>query len=198
MDEQKKEIYVVAGIAFTDIKQAKQAQLEQKRIQILKSKLDYEDIDTVAGVYKKAREGNTFRTPVGISYMLQLYEWLSKKKYEGIEDLYLVAENMSGEPANDGILENNPLTERDELWKSRLEKQKEKEKTLQSKYNKSIMGNIVLVILVIVLFIISQTGQNPTILNYKTKIINQYTQWEQELEQREQALEQKEAEYGKN
>ena len=58
------------------------------------------------------------------------------------------------------------------------------------------MINIGLVILVIVLFVISQTGNNPTVLNYKTKIINQYTSWEQELEQREQVVKEKEAELG--
>lgn len=196
MEEQNQKIYVVSGIAFTDIKQAKFAQIEQKRIEILNSKLDYNDVNAVALLYKKARDNRSFQTPVGISYMVRLHDWLVKKNYEGIDELYVVVENLTEDTGGQDELENGLLTERDELWKSRLEKQAEKEKELRRKYNRSVLGNVLLVILVIVLFVISQTGNNPTILNYKTKIINQYTRWEQELEQREAAVEQKEAELG--
>ena len=60
----------------------------------------------------------------------------------------------------------------------------------------SLVANAVLIVLVILLFVISQTGSNPTVLNYKTNIINQYTSWEQELEQREKVVEEKEAQLG--
>lgn len=193
MEEQK--IYLVGGIAFTDIKQAKLAQIEQKRIEVLDEKLNYNDINAVANVYKKARDNRTFRTPVGITYMLRLYDWLKKNDYEGIDKMYVI---MDGQPSATEVddMEKGMVSERDELWKSRLEAQKKKEQAVGAKLRTSLFVNIVLVVLVIVLFIISQTGNNPTILNYKTKIINQYTSWEQELEQREQAVEAKEAELG--
>lgn len=193
MEEQK--IYLVGGIAFTDIKQAKLAQIEQKRIEVLDEKLNYNDIDAVANVYKKARDNRTFQTPVGITYMLRLYDWLKKNNYEGIDKMYVIMDLESPKAKIDD-LENGLLTERDEIWKSRLEAQKKKEKTLSAKLRTSLLVNVVLIVLVILLFVISQTGNNPTVLNYKTKIINQYTSWEQELEQREQAVEEKEAELG--
>ncbi len=193
MEEQK--IYLVGGIAFTDMKQAKLAQIEQKRIEILDEKLNYNDIDAVANVYKKARDNMTFQTPVGITYMLRLYDWLQKNNYEGIEKMFVV---MNQETSSDNM--NDPEkgipSERDELWKSRLDNQKKKEKALREKLRRSVLINIVLVVLVIVLFVISQTGNNPTVLNYKTNLINQYTHWEEELEQREQAVKEKEAELG--
>ena len=40
--------------------------------------------------------------------------------------------------------------------------------------------------------IISLTGNNPTIINYRSKILNQYAEWEQELKEREAAISQKE------
>ncbi|MBE5882689.1 MAG: hypothetical protein E7289_10370 [Lachnospiraceae bacterium] len=193
MEDQK--IYLVGGIAFTDIKQAKLAQIEQKRIEILDEKLNYNDIEAVANVYKKARDNRTFQTPVGITYMLRLYDWLIKNNYEGVDKMYVIME-QEPDKANVDNLENGLLTERDELWKSRLENQKKKEWVLSNKLRTSLWVNAVLVVLVILLFVISQTGNNPTILNYKTKIINQYSAWEQELEQREQAVEEKEAELG--
>lgn len=193
MGEQK--IYLVGGIAFTDVKQAKLAQIEQKRIEVLDEKLNYNDIESVANVYKKARDNRTFQTPVGITYMLRLYDWLKKNDYEGIDKMYVIMDNEA--PVADvDAMEKGMITERDEMWKSRLEAQKEKEKTAVTKLRTSLFVNVVLVALVIVLFIISQTGNNPTILNYKTKIINQYATWEQELEQREQAVEEKEAQLG--
>lgn len=191
MEDQK--IYLVGGIAFTDIKQAKLAQIEQKRIEILDEKLNYNDIDAVANVYKKARDNRTFQTPVGITYMLRLYDWLMKNNYEGVDKMYVIMEQETSGPNIDD-LEKGLLSERDELWKSRLESQKKKEKILAGKFRTSVFLNVVLAVLVALLFVISQTGNNPTVLNYKTKIINQYTAWEQELEQREQAVEEKEAE----
>jgi len=193
MEEQK--IYLVGGIAFTDIKQAKLAQIEQKRIEVLDEKLNYNNIEAVANVYKKARDNRTFRTPVGITYMLRLYDWLKKNDYEGIDKMYVI---MESEPYKADIddMEKGMISERDELWKSRLDAQKKKEQSIAVKFRTSLFVNAVLIVLVLVLFIISQTGNNPTILNYKTKIINQYTSWEQELEQREQVVKEKEAELG--
>lgn len=191
MEEQK--IYLVGGIAFTDVKQAKLAQIEQKRIEILDEKLNYNDIEAVASVYKKARDSRTFQTPVGITYMLRLYDWLTKNKYEGVDKMYVIMDRESSENKEED-LEKGLMSERDELWKSRLDAQKKKEQDLRVRLRTSLFVNVVLAVLVALLFVISQTGNNPTVLNYKTKIINQYTAWEQELEQREQAVEEKEAE----
>ena len=190
MEDQK--IYLVGGIAFTDIKQAKLAQIEQKRIEILDEKLNYNDIEAVANVYKKARDNRTFHTPIGITYMLRLYDWLMKNKYDDIDKMYVI---MDQEPVKAEVddLEQGLLSERDELWKSRLEAQNKKMRETTARLRTSFFVNIVLVVLVIVLFIISQTGNNPTVLNYKTKIINQYSAWEQELQEREQAVKEKEA-----
>jgi len=193
MEDQK--IYLVGGIAFTDMKQAKLAQIEQKRIEILDEKLNYNDIEAVANVYKKARDNRTFQTPVGITYMLRLYDWLIKNKYEGVDKMYVIMDQAS-EKAEVDDLEKGLLSERDELWKSRLDAKNKKLNATAMKLRTSVFVNIVLVVLVIVLFIISQTGNNPTILNYKTKIINQYSAWEQELQEREQAVEEKETRLG--
>ncbi len=194
MEDQK--IYLVGGIAFTDIKQAKIAQIEQKRIELLDEKLNYNDIDAVANVYKKARDGRTFQTPVGITYMLRLYDWLIKNNYDGVEKMYVIMDQDVSDTKKELKINREVVTERDEIWKSRLESQKAKEAVLVGRYRTSLRLNAVLLLLVILLFVISQTGNNPTVLNYRTKIINQYTAWEKELEQREQIVKEKEAELG--
>ena len=42
------------------------------------------------------------------------------------------------------------------------------------------------------MFGISLTGTSPTILNYRTKVKDEYAQWEKELTERERILRQKE------
>ena len=193
MDDQK--IYLVGGIAFTDIKQAKIAQIEQKRIEVLDNKLNYNDIDAVANVYKKARDNRTFQTPVGINYMMRLYHWLKNNDYEGIDKMYVVIDMEAPKTQTDN-LDKSVHVEHDNVWKSRMQAERHKRKEVSERLRISLIVNVVLVVLVILLFVISQTGSNPTILNYKTKIINQYTSWEQELEQREKIVEEKEAQLG--
>ncbi len=193
MEEQK--IYLVGGIAFTDIKQAKIAQIEKKRIEVLDEKLNYNDMEAVANVYKKARDNRTFQTPVGINYMMRLYHWLKNNNYEGIDKMYVVMDMETAKTVTDPQ-DNDGHTERDNIWKSRLQAEKHKRKEVVEKLRLSLVANAVLIVLVILLFVISQTGSNPTVLNYKTNIINQYTSWEQELEQREKVVEEKEAQLG--
>jgi hypothetical protein len=52
----------------------------------------------------------------------------------------------------------------------------------------------VLAVMVVGMFLITLTGKNENILNYKRVITNQYAQWEQDLSQREEAVRQKELE----
>ena len=46
--------------------------------------------------------------------------------------------------------------------------------------------------IIIGMFIINQTSNHPTILNYEEKIIDKYAQWEEQLDQREQELNERE------
>lgn len=59
---------------------------------------------------------------------------------------------------------------------------------LQKRCRILLSVNIVLIIIVIAMFAISLTSGSTTILNYETKIINKYEEWEQELDEREAAL----------
>ena len=88
------------------------------------------------------------------------------------------------------------LQKRDAIWKSRLDMQQEKEAELQQRCKKLKCIAAMLAVLVIVLFAISLTGKNPTIINYRSKIVNQYASWEQELKEREAVVREKEAQLG--
>ena len=60
----------------------------------------------------------------------------------------------------------------------------------------SIWGNVILVVLVILLFAITLTGENANIINYRNAIVNEYSDWEDELTQRELIVREKERELG--
>ena len=138
MEEQK--IYLVGGIAFTDIKQAKIAQIEKKRIEVLDEKLNYNDMEAVANVYKKARDNRTFQTPVGINYMMRLYHWLKNNNYEGIDKMYVVMDMETAKTVTDPQ-DNDEHTERDNIWKSRLQAEKHKRKEVVEKLRLSLVAN---------------------------------------------------------
>ena len=52
----------------------------------------------------------------------------------------------------------------------------------------SLLINVILVILVIGMFVISWKSDVPNIVNYRTAVINEYSEWEQQLQEREQAI----------
>ena len=58
---------------------------------------------------------------------------------------------------------------------------------------KSIWINIALIILVIGMFLITMFSENTNIINYRYKIQNEYSIWQQELEEREAIIREKEA-----
>ncbi len=66
--------------------------------------------------------------------------------------------------------------------------EEQQETKLQKRCRILLSVNIVLVIIIIAMFAISLTSGSTTILNYETKIINKYEEWEQELDEREAAL----------
>lgn len=189
---EEKQVYIVGGIAFYDVESAKTAQNELKRIELLDEKMDYGDVESVAVVYDKARKNHIFKTPIGISYMMRLQNCLVQNRYPGISEMPIYVQTEYGKQKEN----EKEKSHSNEFWKARLENSREETKKQREKLRLSVGLNLLLTVLVIALFIISQTGNNPTVLNYRSKIIDQYAQWQQQLEERELAVEQKEAELG--
>lgn len=185
------QIFVVGGIGFQDMESAKMAQNELKRIEVLDEKMDYSNTEGMAAVYEKARQNHVFRTPIGISYMMRIQNYLVQKQYPGISDMPILVDTKYGKPGTDKVSQ-----EGSEIWRARLDSARDTARNIRRKLRVSLIINFVLVLLVVALFVISQTGNNPTILNYRTKIINEYSQWQQQLEEREAAISEKEANLG--
>lgn len=55
-----------------------------------------------------------------------------------------------------------------------------------------LIACITMLLIIIGMFAINATSQNPTILNYEEKIVDKYASWEEELDAREQELNERE------
>ena len=72
-------------------------------------------------------------------------------------------------------------------WSRRLEKE-------QNKLRMSMVANFAFVVSILLMFLITATSGQTTILNYEKKIQDRYAQWEQQLTQREKAIREEEQE----
>lgn len=178
--------WVVEGFQFATEQDASLAKSEQLRIERLEGKLDYDNPQMVYAVYKKAIENRVFKTPVGYDFLKKLQELLKESPMmtESIADIPVYGVYSLRESTN-------PTVE-----KIKASTKKKKEKPKQEIFNKRtlIIINIGLVILVILMFFISTTGSNPTVLNYERALQNRYSEWDKELSEREQNIREKEKE----
>ncbi|MBO5031291.1 MAG: hypothetical protein J6D08_05295 [Lachnospiraceae bacterium] len=177
--------WVVDGFQFGTEKDAELAKNEKLRIERLEEKLDYNKPQMIEAVYNKAIGNRVFKTPVGYEFLKRLQTILKETFAEGeVADIPVCGVYSLRESAN-------PVIE-----KVKASQKKKKEKTKHEFFDRrtSILVNIGLVLLVIIMFIISTTSSNPTVLNYEKVIQNRYSAWEAELDNREQAVREKERE----
>jgi hypothetical protein len=74
----------------------------------------------------------------------------------------------------------------------------ERTKTIVKKYKERFYMLLVVVLIllgaVVFMFVITITSDSPTILNYKTKLENEYASWDEDLQKREDEVKHKEEE----
>lgn len=160
-----------------DVKLAKE---EKKTVAYLKTKIKYEDIQTTLKIYDKAIKERIFRTPVG-------FEFLKEMRYEMIKR-GMPEENIQAIPLYQVFskdAEERPV---------RIFQVKEKKDDSKNMLRLSLWANIAMFLLVVGMFVLTLFGDNTNILNYRYKIENEYSIWQQELEEREAVIREKEAE----
>ena len=168
---------IVSGYSFQNLDDANLARQEQKKIEYIEARLDYQNPSVVLKIYEKAVNENLFRTPVGYEFMKKLYDYL--RIHIGDADLMPV-----------------PL-QQPFAFRMRNSYSATPKRVIAGTKKKqwpviSVILNIILVMAVIGMFIIAVTGDNPNILNYEKALTNRYASWEQEISQREKAVKEKE------
>ena len=172
-------VIVVEGYSFTNENMAKQARTEAEGVRYVKARTDMSKPDQVFNVYHKLLQQRMFQTPVGYAYLKDLQEYL--KTIPGIRN-----EDIRPIPVADHLVvsDTRGISER---WSRRLEKE-------QNKLRMSMVANFAFVVSILLMFLITATSGQTTILNYEKKIQDRYAQWEQQLTQREKAIREEEQE----
>ena len=182
--EENKQLNIVDGYLFLSADDADLAGIEEKKIAYLMEHLKKGNAETMRNVYDKAIETRTFQTPVGLNFMHRMRKQLISSGYteEEIQPIPLY------ESYSNNIREEAPTT------KQRIKPSEKKEKVDKTKI--SIFLNILLVLMVIGMFFIAKTGDNPNVINYEVAIQDKYAAWEQDLTERESVIREKELELG--
>ena len=172
-------VIVVEGYSFTDENMAKQARTEAEGVRYVRARTDMSKPDQVFLVYHRLLAKKMFQTPIGYAYLKELQDYL--KTMPGIhpEDIrpIPVARNLVVNDSR-GIAEH---------WRRRLDKE-------QNKLRMSVVANFALAVSILLIFLITATSGETTILNYEKKLQDKYAQWEQQLTEREKAVREEEQE----
>ncbi|MCI8890166.1 MAG: hypothetical protein HFH34_02215 [Eubacterium sp.] len=173
------EVMVVEGYSFTDENMAKQARTEADGVRYVKARTDMSKPDQVFNVYHRLLAQKMFQTPVGYAYLKELQDYLKTMPGIRIEDIRPI-------PVAPTLVVNDTQGISDR-WRRRLEKE-------QNKLRTSIVANFAFVISILLMFLITATSGQTTILNYEKKLQDRYAQWEQQLTQREKSIREEEQE----
>lgn len=175
---------VVEGYRFVSDEDVAMAREELQRVNYISEKLTSDDPKSILLVYNKAIQNGLFTTPVGIDFLKTLQSYL--KKSPQIDDTEILDIPVKISYADALILKQN----------KKYESLNPKEKSYRNQFRFSLVFNIILIFMVISMFFIALFAKNPNMINYKTAILNEYSEWAEELTQREKVIREKEAELG--
>lgn len=179
-------VWEVSGFVFENEEQAKLAKKEVEGIQYIHDNMNMDNPQMVQEIYQRIMAQELFHTPIGYAYLKELQDYL--KGLPGVD-----TSEIPGIPVKDMGLDLDHVAGKEKSGEHQNENadknsEEQQETKLQKRCRILLSVNIVLIIIVIAMFAISLTSGSTTILNYETKIINKYEEWEQELDEREAAL----------
>ena len=182
---------IIDGFSFADDADVSLASSEIEKIKYIAGKMNMDNPRGVLAVYDKLITSGIFVTPVGYEYLRTLQSYLYKCKDipdDAVKEIpvpisYTRALNLRSEERDERIQADRQM--------------RTLRKTFRTEYKVSLIVNIILVIMVIAMFVITLKAENPNLINYRTAILNQYSEWEQELNEREAAIKQRELELEK-
>lgn len=183
MAQEEKKQWQVGGFSFSSEQDAILARKEEGRVAYLEQRMRYDKPEVVLQVFNKAIDNRLFSTPVGLAYLQKLREYLADNGLMGKARNIPLYQDYSAD-----------INDRAKRREARERIAPTTYQNLKLKIRISLIFNIVLIFLVIAMFIITLTSDNPNALNYERAITNKYSQWEQDLTEREKVIRNKEKE----
>ena len=179
----------IDGYSFADEQDVLVAEEEIKRIKFITEKMNMNNPKGVLAVYDKLISSGIFVTPVGIEYLRTLQDYLYKNSSIPDEAVREIPVPISYSKA---------LKKRNDEREEKIHFEREKRtlrKTFKNEYKISLLLNLILFLMVIAMFVIALRAENPNMINYRTAILNQYSEWEQDLNERETKIRELEIKY---
>ena len=184
-DKDNRKKLIVGGYEFMSENDAQKAEMDASKIRLLNSRVKASRPGDIMAVYEKAIENKIFKTPVGWGYLIGLRQKLLESGFTE-EEIIPIPLNVS--MTRHSAMENLNVAQRIKV--------EEKPEKLEFRRVFPIVLNVILLILVAVMFLITATGENDNIINYKSNITNRYSSWEQDLTEREKKVRQAEKRLG--
>ena len=169
-------MFKVCNYDFESEEMAKAAEGEAEAIRYLREQTRMDDPDVVLKLYNKLLDEEYFATQIGISFLVELQEYLHTIPYIKNEDVRPI-------PITKTAIIREPA------------KRKRGDKSYKAQYRLTLFLSIVFGIIIVGMFGITYfSGNNVNMFNYEQSLIERYEGWEAELDAREAELDAREAE----
>lgn len=190
MEEKEK---VVGGFYFAEEKMAELARHEAEGVAYIRSRTDLQNPEMVQKLYHRVLEENVFETPIGMTFLKEIRDYLSM--IPGIDQRELAAIDTA---KFEHAAKPEPVKKekKEEFRKEKNGEQERRLKRMRKGIRFSVLCNLFLFIVALGMIFLNLSSSRPNILDYENKLLNQYAGWEQELSDREELLRQKEQELG--
>ena len=185
------EKYVIMGYEFDNKASADTAKNELEMISKIKSQGNMSNHKIALSVYNKLLEDNLFKTPVGLEYLRSLQKELLAVKTIDKSEIKAIKIN---DEKNSEQQPDKKITE----YSKNTDKTKKAAQKYKDKFVKSLIVNIVLVIVIAAMFLIVKYSHRFDEQAFREQIENEYISWQNDLEERESYIQQWELEHGQN
>ena len=191
----------VDGFLFENEETAQLARKEEEGIRFIKQRTALDNPEVVLKLYKKLLEQELFVTPVGIRFLTELQNILLTSVYIARDEIPPITVKATE------VIQKAESAKSAETGKQQVEAGNRVENKITGDYKKpfyvATFFAVVFAVSVLGMFIINAiSGNNINIINYREKILNEYSGWEAELESEaerlqnwEKSLEQREEQF---
>jgi hypothetical protein len=178
-----------------------EAHKEKLAVAYLSKQVDLSDNKQALRLYQQAASQKLFSTVIGLTFLRDIEFRLKKDESIPKDQIMAVTVPLKERPPEKPSVSISSL--QSEEGTSKKERQKKdaypfNEKTEAGKYRRRFHGALAFVFILLatigVMFFITLSSDLPTIVNYRTRLNNEYASWDEELKEREAALDLREKE----
>lgn len=181
--------YIIDGYSFSSKEEMEEAKNELSGIEYLESRTDLTKVKSVYATYNKIIEKELFRTPLGYKFLKDLQDILHKSSEIDDEDILPIpvlktSDKVVNKQKAPKIQKNFNLSGLEVRYKN--------------KFINMIIFSVFLIIILVLMFFITNNSKNTNIINYKDRIDREYSKkedslikWSEELSLKEKELEEK-------